>query len=100
MAKSKWTVQAFILLGLRAVFLTPGDEVGAAQYNTSAPSSWIQLEADDSFAGRNGEGSPQVAVGQAHAPPNFVFEKISVVRTKSSSAWLRAFALGDRYSKR
>ena len=56
MAKSKWTVQAFILLGLRAVFLTPGDEVGAAQYNTSAPSSWIQLEADDSFAGRNGEG--------------------------------------------
>lgn len=60
MAKRKRTVQAFILLGLRTVFFTPSGEVRAAQYNTSAASSWIQLEAADSFAGRNGEDSALV----------------------------------------
>lgn len=29
--------------------------VHAAQYNTSAASSWVQLEAEDTFSGRNGE---------------------------------------------
>ena len=31
--------------------------VNAAQYNTSADSSWIQLEAEDTFSGRNGEST-------------------------------------------
>lgn len=55
MVRRKPAFQAFIVLALRAVFLTHGGEVRAAQYNTSAANSWIQLEADDSFSGRNGE---------------------------------------------
>lgn len=57
MVKRKRAVQTCVLLALRAVFLTPVGEVRAAQYNTSAANTWIQLEADDSFSGRNGEGS-------------------------------------------
>lgn len=46
-----WTTVALRLALLAAC----SSEVRAAQYNTSAANSWIQLEADDSFSGRNGE---------------------------------------------
>lgn len=53
MVNRKRIVEACYLVAVCAAFSGPGDKVRAAQYNTSAASSWIQL-ADDPFSGRNG----------------------------------------------
>lgn len=68
-------------LALHVAFPPPGGEVAAqsiqqVQYNTSAANSWIQLEADDTFSGRNGEGEGGRVVGgleegQADKPTDY-----------------------------
>lgn len=42
--------------------ITLSGVVNAAQYNTSAASSWIQLEAEDTFSGRNGESPTNIPI--------------------------------------
>lgn len=91
MAKTKPTVQICILLAFRAVFLRHSGEVSAAQFNTSAANSWIQLEADDSFSGRNGESSFDSTLPiSRQTAPCYTFKTTSPVRTKLPKAFLHS----------
>lgn len=54
------------LLSFSIFFTTydSGRAVLAAQYNTSAATSWTKLEADTTFSGRNGERIERLSRGE------------------------------------
>lgn len=59
--------------------LLDGELTRAAQYNTSAANSWTQLEADDSFSGRNGESQQQQEPTSGATPKCMVSQAVHLL---------------------